>query len=121
MAVGIPGKGKRNKEVEDHTPAKQYFTLEYHGKKPLEQILSTDPGRYKASEPYCGQDNRLYHADNLPVLAALSRIRPLSEKLNWSTSIPRLLQPPPLSLESRSTHITTTLLAPLSLKPCANA
>lgn len=73
MAVGIPGKGKRNKEVEDHTPAKQYFTLEYHGKKPLEQILSTDPGRYKASEPYCGQDNRLYHADNLPVLAALSK------------------------------------------------
>ena len=70
MAVGIPGKGRRTNEMQGPT-AEQGCRLEYPGKRLVEEILATPPGRYQPSEAYCNGDNRLYHADNLAVLATL--------------------------------------------------
>ena len=47
--------------------------LEYSGKKPSDEILATPPGGYEVSVTYGTGENRLYQADNLAVLAALSR------------------------------------------------
>jgi adenine-specific DNA-methyltransferase len=71
MAVGIPGRarlanGAARRAVESE------LRLEYAGKKPVETILATPAGTYQASSRYCSEPNRLYHADNLPVLATLA-------------------------------------------------
>jgi adenine-specific DNA-methyltransferase len=52
-----------------HARAPDGVRLEYPGKRPVDEILATPPGRYAPARG--GGDNRLYHADNLPVLAAL--------------------------------------------------
>jgi adenine-specific DNA-methyltransferase len=70
MAVGIP---RRLDFVPDRLekPALGGFRLEYPGKKTADEILATPAGQYRASSLYSGAENRLYHADNLGVLAAL--------------------------------------------------
>ena len=72
MAVPIPGKGKRTERVQGH-PAEQGLRLEYLGKKTVEDVLATAPGHYSPSVAYGVDKNRLYHDDNLPVLAALAQ------------------------------------------------
>lgn len=69
MAVPIPATGKRANGVQG-SPDTQGFRLEYPGKKPKEAILATPAGRYEPSSAQAGGENRLYHADNLAVLAA---------------------------------------------------
>lgn len=59
----------------------QRLRLEYDGKKPLGDILATPAGRYKPSATYRGGDNRLYHSDNLPVLAALAHDETIAGKV----------------------------------------
>ncbi len=82
MAVGIPGKGKRISNVGMRgNVGKHGLRLEYLGKKSPEEILATPAGRYKMIESYCGRDNRLYHADNLPVLAALAKDKTVAGKV----------------------------------------
>ncbi|WP_372486164.1 site-specific DNA-methyltransferase [Stenotrophomonas sepilia] len=73
MAVPIPGKGKRGSGGQDFPVGVVGFRLEYSGKKSTEEILSTPAGRYVPNEAYAAGDNRLYHADNLPVLSALAQ------------------------------------------------
>ena len=48
------------------------FKLEYSGKKSVSQILATRPGTYSPDPQYNRGGNRLYHADNLNVLALLA-------------------------------------------------
>jgi adenine-specific DNA-methyltransferase len=73
MAVPIPGKGKRSNSANGHLADTGGFRLEYPGKKSVEEILATPAGRYVPNPAYVGGDNRLYHADNLPVLSALAQ------------------------------------------------
>jgi len=73
MAVPIPGKGRYANGVQGHTLDAQGFRLEYPGKKSIETILATPAGRYEPSLEHVGGANRLYHADNLGVLAALAQ------------------------------------------------
>jgi len=73
MAVPIPGKGRSTNGVQGHTSDAQGFQLEYPGKKSIETILATPAGRYEPNSEYVGGENRLYHADNLGVLAALAQ------------------------------------------------
>lgn len=73
MAVPIPGKGKRNGDVQERLAKTSDFRLEYQGKKPAEEVLATPPGKYVANVAHNGGENRLYHADNLQVLAALAQ------------------------------------------------
>jgi adenine-specific DNA-methyltransferase len=80
MAVPIPGKGKPTNRVQGHS-AEQGLRLEYAGKKPVEEVLATPPGRYEASKAHCGGDNRLYHGDNLGVLAALAQDESVAGKV----------------------------------------
>lgn len=80
MAVGIPGNGKSANGVQGH-PAKQDLRLEYPGKKPVASVLETPAGRYKPNAAYCDGDNRLYHADNLAVLAALAQDKAVAGKV----------------------------------------
>jgi len=72
MAVPIPGRSKNNERSQIH-PAVGGLRLEYVGKKDAEVILATRPGRYTPGEEHKGGGNRLYHADNLPVLASLAQ------------------------------------------------
>src|SRR3990170_3482720 len=72
MAVPIPGKGNRSSEKQSRAE-EHGLHLEYPGKKPVEDILATPPGRYELSETYRSGDNRLYYANNLGVLAALAQ------------------------------------------------
>lgn len=71
MAVPIPGKTKRANGVKNY-PDTQGFRLDYPGKKSEETILAMPAGRYEPNAAYVGGKNRLYHADNLSVLAALA-------------------------------------------------
>jgi len=71
MAIGIPGRGKKSGMAEMRTKLPE-LRLEYTGKKSIEAILATPPGRYYQNAIYCSGENRLYHADNLGVLAALA-------------------------------------------------
>jgi adenine-specific DNA-methyltransferase len=73
MAVGIPGNGNRPQRGKQGHPAQAGMTLEYPGKKPVETILATEPGRYYSSSTQKAGTNRLYHGDNLGVLASLAR------------------------------------------------
>jgi adenine-specific DNA-methyltransferase len=70
MAVPIPGKGKHINSLQRHHDT-QGFRLEYFGKKSEEAILAKPAGKYEPNSAYVGGENRLYHADNLAVLAAL--------------------------------------------------
>ena len=71
MAVGVGGKGKKTRSaIEGHPEGA--LRLEYPGKKDVADILATKPGAYVRKGPE-GGNNRLYHADNLGVLAALAR------------------------------------------------
>lgn len=72
MAVSIPGKGKRTSALQGY-PATAGLRLEYPGKKSVDEILATAPGRFQPSTIHNGGENRLYHADNLSVLAALAQ------------------------------------------------
>ena len=72
MAVPIPVNAKGSKGIHPR-PAEQDLRLEYHGKKPVKEILATPPGLYLPNASYSGGDNRLYHGDNLGVLAALAQ------------------------------------------------
>lgn len=73
MAVPIPGKGKRSNGAQGYPAGAQGFRLEYPGKKSAEAILATPAGRYVPNAAHIGGANRLYHADNLAVLAALAQ------------------------------------------------
>ncbi len=82
MAVPVPGKGKRlNRRTGNTSQEQHYFRLEYPGKKSHEEILATPAGRYIPDPNYCGGENRLYHADNLDVLAALAQDRSVAGKI----------------------------------------
>lgn len=73
MAVPIPGRMARTRKGAAES-ADQGLRLEYAGKKPVEDILATPPGRYASNPEYGGTgENRIYHGDNLPVLASLMR------------------------------------------------
>jgi adenine-specific DNA-methyltransferase len=73
MAVPIHGKGKRINGTQSYPTETTGFRLEYSGKMSEEEILATPPGRYEPNPSYIGGENRLYHADNLAVLAALAQ------------------------------------------------
>ncbi len=75
MAVGIPGRGRLPGS------GRGSLTLEYVGKKPADQILTTPPGRYVPNPDYSKGENRLYHADNLLVLSALLRDEEVAGKV----------------------------------------
>ncbi len=79
MAVPIPGKNKRAGARE--YPAGQGLRLEYAGKKTTDEILATPAGFYEPSGVHGAGDNRLYHADNLAVLAALARDESVAGKV----------------------------------------
>ena len=58
------------------------FALTYPGKSDIANILETPPGQYKPSRPPKEGENRLYHGDNLPVLAKLMGEPEISGKIN---------------------------------------
>jgi adenine-specific DNA-methyltransferase len=72
MAVPIPGKAKRTNGPQARSTA-DTFRLEYPGKKSVNEILATPPGLYIPSSTYNAGENRLYHDDNLSVLATLAQ------------------------------------------------
>lgn len=72
MAVPIPGRAK-GISIMPGQPVAQAFRLEYSGKKSKEAILATPAGRYVPRTTRVNGENRLYHADNLAVLAALAQ------------------------------------------------
>lgn len=80
MAVPIPGKGKPTERVQSPS-TDQGLHLEYPGKKTVEDVLSTVPGRYRPRVVYGTDNNRLYHDDNLPVLAALAQDESVAGKV----------------------------------------
>ena len=80
MAVPVPGNGKRTSDVRGN-PDRQEFRLEYPGKKSKETILATPAGQYEPNGAYIGGENRLYHADNLAVLAALAQDKEVTGKV----------------------------------------
>jgi len=77
MAVPVPRKGKRQQN-----PAKPAgFRLDYPEKKTAEEILSTPAGNYMPDTIFNSSENRLYHADNLPVLAKLAQDKSIAGKV----------------------------------------
>lgn len=81
MAVPIPGKGKRSNGVREGGTPQQAVRLEYAGKRSAVDILATLPGRYEKSAKYHSGENRLYHGDNLAVLAALAQDESVAGKV----------------------------------------
>lgn len=81
MAVPIPGKAKRCSEVQGGHADAAGFRLEYPGKKSIEEILATPISRFVPIVGYCGEGGRLYHADNLQVLAALVKDKSVFKKI----------------------------------------
>ena len=81
MAVPIPSKGSRTKGERVSPADANGFRLEYPGKKAQEDILALPAGRYSPNPAYSAGDNRLYHADNLAVLAALAKDEAVSGKV----------------------------------------
>ena len=73
MAIPIPGKGNRANGERVPPADTKGFRLEYQGKKSREDILAMPAGRFSPNSVYSGGENRLYHADNLAVLAALAQ------------------------------------------------
>ena len=78
MAVPIPKKTKNSIKL---SPASETFSLQYSGKKTVESILTAVPGEYRISAHYSAGQNRLYHADNLGVLAALLADKEVAGKI----------------------------------------
>ena len=72
MAVPVSNKGKRLATSQTATDANG-FRLEYDGKKSEAEILESMPGQFRLNSAYCGTPNRLYHSDNLDVLASLAQ------------------------------------------------
>lgn len=62
-------------------PTELDLRLVYAGKKPIELVLDTSGGIYTPSTRYCNGENRLYHADNLAVLAALAKEEAIAGKV----------------------------------------
>jgi adenine-specific DNA-methyltransferase len=78
MAVPVPQKDKKlQASCDDHFG----FRLEYEGKKSIEDILSSPIGLYKSNGKEKTCENRLYHADNLGVLASLSQDKSIAGKV----------------------------------------
>lgn len=71
MAVPITARQSRSANTHDQFP-QGGFHLEYECKKPIEDILATQPGEYQLNPKYGLGPNRLYHGDNLRVLATLA-------------------------------------------------
>ncbi|MGB4117770.1 MAG: site-specific DNA-methyltransferase [Polaromonas sp.] len=71
MAVPIASKTKAARLSGHEAATSKAFSLEYFGKKPRDTVLQTPPGHYEANQKYVGNTNRLYRAENLPVLANL--------------------------------------------------
>lgn len=71
MATGVPKKPKRDTAKK----ADASITFTYPGKRPAEQILATPPGLFELSKKVSSGTNRsrLYHGENLGVLAHLNR------------------------------------------------
>ncbi|MDR0379018.1 MAG: site-specific DNA-methyltransferase [Candidatus Accumulibacter sp.] len=81
MAVPIPGKKPRNGNEQRDFSETASFRLEYPGKKPTEEILAIPAGSYVPNAAHGGGENRLYHADNLQVLAALAQDDSIARKV----------------------------------------
>jgi len=77
MAVPVPGKGKRPPNLAKAAT----FRLDYPGKKTSEEILATPAGHYVPDTVFNCGENRLYHADNLHVLAALAQDESIAGKI----------------------------------------
>ena len=73
MAVPIPATGNRTDGATRSSLATKGFRLEYPGKKKLEDILALPAGCYSANSSNLHGRNRLYRAENLPVLTALAK------------------------------------------------
>ena len=73
MAVPVRNRNPKASSSKKSAAENAGFQLSYEGKKSLNEILSTPPGRYDYNPAYAGRDskNRLYHDDNLPVLSSL--------------------------------------------------
>ncbi len=69
MAVPVPSNKVRSQHLKNTNA--HGFHLEYSEKKSVDEILSTPTGKYELSKDYPKGKNRLYHADNLGVLASL--------------------------------------------------
>lgn len=80
MAVGIPGRGEFQQKGQGK-PNGEALRLEYPGKKSREAIFATEPARFTINPEYQAGDNRLYHADNLPTLAALEKDEAIAGKV----------------------------------------
>lgn len=80
MAVPIPVNAKRINISKGLSLDKGLY-LEYAGKKSVKEILLTPPGLYVPDSDYSGGDNRLYHGDNLAVLAALAQDESVAGKV----------------------------------------
>ncbi|NTV25897.1 MAG: site-specific DNA-methyltransferase [Chlorobiaceae bacterium] len=73
MAVGIQKKVRAKAKPVSCGSEPSLLRIEYPGKKSSEEILSYPPGCYSQDSRYNGGKNRLYHADNVGVLAHLAR------------------------------------------------
>lgn len=78
MAVPIPCKKKR---IGSHSIGNSEFQLEYPNKKTIASILATPAGRYEPESTDVISTNRLYHADNLGVLASLMQDKNVAGKI----------------------------------------
>ena len=73
MAVPVSSKNKATRPAGCGAAQSKAFSLEYVGKKSVEIILQTPPGRYLPNQNHVGGLNRLYHAENLGVLASMMK------------------------------------------------
>jgi adenine-specific DNA-methyltransferase len=74
MAVPVPRNSNANSAGRTSRPVDgMQLRLEYPGKKSSADILATAGGQYQPSVQYQGGVNRLYHDDNLSVLAHLAQ------------------------------------------------
>lgn len=80
MAVPIPSKSKRSNGKQGHVE-ELFLRLEYPGKKPVSEILAMPPGVYIPNPDFAEGSNRLYHGDNLPLLAALAQDESVAGKV----------------------------------------
>jgi adenine-specific DNA-methyltransferase len=83
--MAIPIKESRNeikvKEIESEFSTTQALRLEYPGKKSVDDVLTALPGQYEQSKLYHHGYNRLYHDDNLVVLATLANDESVAGKI----------------------------------------
>lgn len=81
MAVPITGKSSRKNVTAMANQLAPGFRLEYDGKKSANEILATPPSEYALHDIYKRGQNRLYHDDNLKVLASLSKDPSIAGKI----------------------------------------